>query len=487
MWRAAWCCPRLRLVPGLRDKVVDSTTPALHASALVCKSRRPRRLAGTLCPNPLLPDGRRLDDVLGTGFALITTSRPAAADDASLRRRGVVVLVADRGAHSRRGCAGDARRPRSCGPTERSRARDATSLRCARGSATVLPAPVKGSRRRRRRPGDDHRYPDGVQDCVADRAQQHAGQTAPAVTAHDDKLSGFRLFDELSRRPIAHDQSVHRHVGIAFLPARQTFGETALRCRFHRRPVQLRKLARRDVAPCVQGDQIDAATRRFVERDRRREFRSRRAVDPHQDGSVLASGASSSRMTATGQFACRTTVELTEPSTPRASSPRPELPTTIISASSDILTRAGAGVEYTNSLLDGDLPVCRHRLFGDLDRVHDVLAALVFQPHRQRLRVRNRWPGRGGGDHRVDHGQRNVLSLPRHGPPRRAAASDAGEPSTATTMPRCLMGADISFSLRHLRRYKPADHRSWGFSPQRSGQRTFAEPVSGCCNRTVTR
>ncbi|OCB30106.1 hypothetical protein A5675_04020 [Mycobacterium malmoense] len=34
-----------------------------------------------------------------------------------------------------------------------------------------------------------------------------------------------------------------------------------------------------------------------------------------------------------------------------------------------------------------------------------------------------------------------------------AAAFDAGEPSTATTMPRCWSGADISFSLHHDRRY----------------------------------
>ena len=84
--------PRLRMIPGLRDKVVDSATPALRASALVRISRRPRRLAGSLCPNPLLPSGQRLDDVVGTGFAFITTSRPGAADEASLRRRGVVVL-----------------------------------------------------------------------------------------------------------------------------------------------------------------------------------------------------------------------------------------------------------------------------------------------------------------------------------------------------------------------------------------------------------
>ncbi|WP_197516021.1 bifunctional 3-(3-hydroxy-phenyl)propionate/3-hydroxycinnamic acid hydroxylase [Mycobacterium sp. 1465703.0] len=86
--------PRLRFIPGLRAKIVDSTTPALSSSALVDGSRLPHRLAGRLCPNQLLADGRRLDDALGAGFALITTIRPTAADEASLRRRGVVVLTA---------------------------------------------------------------------------------------------------------------------------------------------------------------------------------------------------------------------------------------------------------------------------------------------------------------------------------------------------------------------------------------------------------
>ena len=87
--------PRVRLLPGLRDKVVDSTTPALRSSALVSKSRRPRQLAGTLCPNPPLPGGQRLDDAVGAGFAFITTSPPGDADEALLRRRGVAVLVAN--------------------------------------------------------------------------------------------------------------------------------------------------------------------------------------------------------------------------------------------------------------------------------------------------------------------------------------------------------------------------------------------------------
>jgi 3-(3-hydroxy-phenyl)propionate hydroxylase len=83
--------PRVRMIPGLRDKVIDSTTPALRRSALISKSRRPHQLSGTLCPNPRLPDGRRLDDALGTGFALITTTRPPDPP------RGVVVVHAEPG------------------------------------------------------------------------------------------------------------------------------------------------------------------------------------------------------------------------------------------------------------------------------------------------------------------------------------------------------------------------------------------------------
>jgi 3-(3-hydroxy-phenyl)propionate hydroxylase len=89
--------PRLRLVPGLRDKVVDSTTPALHRSTRVLRSRRPGQLAGTLCPNPLLPQGQRLDDAVGTGFALITTSPLGQRDAALLVDHDVAVLVAQPG------------------------------------------------------------------------------------------------------------------------------------------------------------------------------------------------------------------------------------------------------------------------------------------------------------------------------------------------------------------------------------------------------
>lgn len=89
--------PRLRLIPGLRDKLTNGTTPRLHDSAFVIKSRRPRHLAGTLCPNPVLGDGQRLDTLLGNSFALVTTTHPLAFHCAELAEHGIVVHVAEPG------------------------------------------------------------------------------------------------------------------------------------------------------------------------------------------------------------------------------------------------------------------------------------------------------------------------------------------------------------------------------------------------------
>jgi 3-(3-hydroxy-phenyl)propionate hydroxylase len=89
--------PRLHFVPGLRDKLLESRTPPLHRSALVDKSRLSGRLAGTLCPNPVLADGTRLDTLLGNRFALITATLPRASDNALLDDRGAVLHVAKPG------------------------------------------------------------------------------------------------------------------------------------------------------------------------------------------------------------------------------------------------------------------------------------------------------------------------------------------------------------------------------------------------------
>jgi 3-(3-hydroxy-phenyl)propionate hydroxylase len=89
--------PRLRLIPGLRDKLVEGRTPGLHRSALVIKSQWPCQLAGSLCPNPVVADGMRLDTDLGNGFAMLTTVRPHAFQRATLEERGAVIRVAERG------------------------------------------------------------------------------------------------------------------------------------------------------------------------------------------------------------------------------------------------------------------------------------------------------------------------------------------------------------------------------------------------------
>ncbi|MGI9124240.1 MAG: bifunctional 3-(3-hydroxy-phenyl)propionate/3-hydroxycinnamic acid hydroxylase [Mycobacterium sp.] len=86
--------PRMQLLPGLRRRVLDSETPALSRSALV---RGPGPLPGTLCPNPQTPDGRHLDTVLGSGFAIVASRELPGADRAEALRRGAAVYVAEPG------------------------------------------------------------------------------------------------------------------------------------------------------------------------------------------------------------------------------------------------------------------------------------------------------------------------------------------------------------------------------------------------------
>lgn len=61
------------------------------------KARAPWQLAGTLCPNPVLADGKRLDTVLGNGFAMVTTARPYAFQRAVLEEHGAVIHIAEPG------------------------------------------------------------------------------------------------------------------------------------------------------------------------------------------------------------------------------------------------------------------------------------------------------------------------------------------------------------------------------------------------------
>jgi 3-(3-hydroxy-phenyl)propionate hydroxylase len=94
--------PRLHLIPGMRERIVNGSTPALCRNSLVLKGCGPRQLAGTLCPNPIVVNGQRLDATLGSGFGLITTSRPLAFQRAMLEERGAVVHVAEPGSELER-------------------------------------------------------------------------------------------------------------------------------------------------------------------------------------------------------------------------------------------------------------------------------------------------------------------------------------------------------------------------------------------------
>ncbi|MGH3737550.1 MAG: bifunctional 3-(3-hydroxy-phenyl)propionate/3-hydroxycinnamic acid hydroxylase, partial [Micromonosporaceae bacterium] len=89
--------PRLHLVPGLRERILSSETPALHRSDLVVRPRLRRGLAGTLCPNAVLDDGRRYDQVAAGRFAVVTAVAPTAPERARIARRGAVLLLARSG------------------------------------------------------------------------------------------------------------------------------------------------------------------------------------------------------------------------------------------------------------------------------------------------------------------------------------------------------------------------------------------------------
>jgi 3-(3-hydroxy-phenyl)propionate hydroxylase len=84
--------PALGIAPVVRRQVTDSTTPPLSVTIGGERSRRDR-LAGHLCPNPLI-GSRRLDDVLGTGWGLVTTKPPAPSAAPDLAARDCLVVRA---------------------------------------------------------------------------------------------------------------------------------------------------------------------------------------------------------------------------------------------------------------------------------------------------------------------------------------------------------------------------------------------------------
>jgi 3-(3-hydroxy-phenyl)propionate hydroxylase len=84
--------PRLHWIPGLRDRLLDGETPPLRRSALVEGRGLRKSLHGRLCPNALLTDGTRYDDVTRGGFVLVTGVPLSPQQRAVLAARGTEVL-----------------------------------------------------------------------------------------------------------------------------------------------------------------------------------------------------------------------------------------------------------------------------------------------------------------------------------------------------------------------------------------------------------
>jgi 3-(3-hydroxy-phenyl)propionate hydroxylase len=84
--------PRLHWIPRLRDRLLDGQTPPLHRSALVGGRGLRKSLNGRLCPNALVADGTRYDDVTRGGFVFVTGVPLSPQQQAILAGRGTEVL-----------------------------------------------------------------------------------------------------------------------------------------------------------------------------------------------------------------------------------------------------------------------------------------------------------------------------------------------------------------------------------------------------------
>jgi 3-(3-hydroxy-phenyl)propionate hydroxylase len=89
--------PRLHWIPGLRARLLDSETPPLRRSALVEGRGLRKSLNGRLCPNALLADDIRYDDMTRGGFVFVTAVPLSLQQRALLADRGTEVLEVEPG------------------------------------------------------------------------------------------------------------------------------------------------------------------------------------------------------------------------------------------------------------------------------------------------------------------------------------------------------------------------------------------------------
>ena len=89
--------PRLHLIPGVKQLVLNSQTPPMRRSDLVHRPPLRGSSAGKLCPNTALDDGRRFDDVAPGRFSVVTTTAPSAEHHTEIDKRGAALVVAGPG------------------------------------------------------------------------------------------------------------------------------------------------------------------------------------------------------------------------------------------------------------------------------------------------------------------------------------------------------------------------------------------------------
>jgi 3-(3-hydroxy-phenyl)propionate hydroxylase len=89
--------PYARRIPGLRKRALSSETPRLSHSSLVKTRLAPYALEGRQCPNAVVEGDRRYDDVVGSGFVLVTRGPPDARGERMARASGVTLLAVEPG------------------------------------------------------------------------------------------------------------------------------------------------------------------------------------------------------------------------------------------------------------------------------------------------------------------------------------------------------------------------------------------------------
>ncbi|MGW6622026.1 FAD-dependent monooxygenase [Nocardia sp. NPDC055002] len=83
--------PHLHRIPGFSTLTTSGESPPLRRSALIRRGRFGLGLGGRLVPNAWLAGGRRVDELFGGRYAIVTTATPSPADRAAVNDRGGVL------------------------------------------------------------------------------------------------------------------------------------------------------------------------------------------------------------------------------------------------------------------------------------------------------------------------------------------------------------------------------------------------------------